>query len=576
VRDQNGQLMPSAAVTWSVTPAGVLTLMPSGATVTLTASAVGTATVAATSGAVSGAAAVTVTSPAVPTISSFSPTIGAAGTSVVISGANFDPIAANDQLTLNTRPNLSVTAATASSLTATIPAATGSGRFRLTTPLGTALSANDFFVPPSPYTAADVQFADRTAVGGNKVVAIGTANKIGLVTFDGTAGQRVSLNAGNVTITSGSLELLKPDNASLASVGFTNLGRFMDVQVLPVTGTYTVLIDPNSSYIGSLTTTLYDVPPDVTGIIVPNGSNVPVTVTTPGQNVRLTFSGISGQRISLKASASTISSGTLAVVNPDGTTLTSVGLTSTGGFIDAVTLPMTGTYTVLANPTAATTGGATLTLYDVTSDVTGTIVPGGSSAIVSLTAPGQNARLTFNGTIGQRVSLRATSSTISSGILRILRPDGTTLVSTVLTASGAFIDVQSLAATGAYTVLVDPDTTNIGNTTLTLYDVPVDQSGTLTIGGTAAVALGTPGQNAAFTFSGTASQQVTVRVTGNTFGTTTVKLLKPDGSHLTSLMSGAASFNLSTQTLLTTGTYTIIVDPSGAGTGGMSLTVTSP
>jgi hypothetical protein len=212
-----------------------------------------------------------------------------------------------------------------------------------------------------------------------------------------------------------------------------------------------------------------------------------------------------------------------------------------------------------------------------TSDVTGTIVPGGSSAIVSLTAPGQNARLTFNGTIGQRVSLKATSSTISSGILRILRPDGTALVSTVLTTSGAFIDVQSLAATGTYTVLVDPDTTNIGNATLTLYDVPVDQSGTLTIGGTpVAIALGTPGQNAAFTFSGTSSQLVTVHVTSNTFGTITVKLLKPDGSQLTSLMSGAASFNLSTQTLLTTGTYTIVVDPSGAGTGALSLTVTSP
>jgi len=360
-------------------------------------------------------------------------------------------------------------------------------------------------------------------------------------------------------------------------VGFTNLGGFIDVQVLPVTGTYTVLIDPNSTYIGSLTTSLYDVPPDVTGPIVPNGSSVPVTVTTPGQNVRLTFSGITGQRISLKAGPSTISSGTLAVVKPDGTTLTSAGLFSSGGFIDAVTLPVTGTYTVLVNPSGATIGGTTLTLYDVTTDVTGTIVPGGSSVIVSLTAPGQNARFTFNGSSAQRVSLRATSSTISSGILRISKPDGTTLASTVLTTSGAFIDVQSLAVIGTYTVLVDPDSTNIGNTTLTLYDVPVDQTGTLTIGGTpAAIALGTPGQNASFTFSGTASQQVTVRVTGNTFGTATVKLLKPDGSLLTSTMSGAASFNLPTQTLPTTGTYTIVVDPSGAAMGALSLTVTSP
>jgi hypothetical protein len=55
-----------------------------------------------------------------------------------------------------------------------------------------------------------------------------------------------------------------------------------------------------------------------------------------------------------------------------------------------------------------------------------------------------------------------------------------------------------------------------------------------------------------------------------------VKLLKPDGTVLTSLMSAASSFNLSTQTLPTIGTYRIVVDPSGANTGTLNLSVTSP
>jgi hypothetical protein len=116
----------------------------------------------------------------------------------------------------------------------------------------------------------------------------------------------------------------------------------------------------------------------------------------------------------------------------------------------------------------------------------------------------------------------------------------------------------------------------VGNVTLTLYTVPADTTGTVTIGGSAvAVTLGTPGQNGALTFSGTASQQVTVRMTSNTYGWVTVRLKKPDGSVLTSLL-GFGSFNLSQQTLPTTGTYTIEVDPSAAATGTINVAVTSP
>jgi hypothetical protein len=80
-----------------------------------------------------------------------------------------------------------------------------------------------------------------------------------------------------------------------------------------------------------------------------------------------------------------------------------------------------------------------------------------------------------------------------------------------------------------------------------------------------------PGQRARLTFTGTASQQVTVQMTGNTLGSVSVSLLKPDTSTLTSTTSSAANFNLATQTLPTTGTYTVLINPSGTNTG--SLTV---
>jgi hypothetical protein len=99
----------------------------------------------------------------------------------------------------------------------------------------------------------------------------------------------------------------------------------------------------------------------------------------------------------------------------------------------------------------------------------------------------------------------------------------------------------------------------------------------VTVGGSAAsITIGTPGQNAAVTFSGTASQQVTVQITGNTIGSVTVTLRKPDGSQLTSATSSASSFNLTTQTLPSTGTYTIVIDPAGTSTGSVNVAVSSP
>jgi len=131
--------------------------------------------------------------------------------------------------------------------------------------------------------------------------------------------------------------------------------------------------------------------------------------------------------------------------------------------------------------------------------------------------------------------------------------------------------------TGTHSIFVDPYQSNTGSVTLTLYDVPADANTSTTVNASA-VGLSTtvPGQNAFVTFSGTASQQVTVRITNNTMGTVTVKLLKPDGTQLTSSVQNSSSFNLSAQTLPTTGTYKVTVDPNSTNTGSISVAITNP
>jgi hypothetical protein len=159
----------------------------------------------------------------------------------------------------------------------------------------------------------------------------------------------------------------------------------------------------------------------------------------------------------------------------------------------------------------------------------------------------------------------------------ILKPSGTPLAPATCMEGSGFLDVTTLDATGTYTVKVDPAGSATGSVTLTLYDVPADQSASISIGGSPATLTTTvPGQNASVTFSGTASQQVTVHITSNSMGWVTVKLLKPDGSILTSTLQFLSSFNLSTQTLPSTGTYTILIDPDTTNTGSITVNVTTP
>jgi hypothetical protein len=196
---------------------------------------------------------------------------------------------------------------------------------------------------------------------------------------------------------------------------------------------------------------------------------------------------------------------------------------------------------------------------------------------VTTTVPGQNGALTFSGTSGHRISLQGTGGTFATGAyLNILNPDGSALVNSYL-YSNTFIDVTTLPTTGTYTIILNPDGTSIGSQTLTLYDVPPDPTATLTIGGSSATLTTTaPGQNALATFSGTSGQLVTVHVTGNTMYFVTVTLLKPDGSQLTSTWWFTSSFDLSQQTLPTTGTYSIAIDPYIADTGSITVNVTTP
>jgi hypothetical protein len=420
-----------------------------------------------------------------------------------------------------------------------------------------------------------------TSIGTPLTVTTTTAGQNARYTFSGTLGQQISVTLSNSTYAGCAgvnVSILKPDGTTLGSTGLCGGSGFIDSVTLPVTGTYTLVINPSGTSTGSITV-LINTFTDISGT-TSIGTPLTVTTTTAGQNARYTFSGTAAQQVSVSLTNSTYTGCAgvnVSVLKPDGTTLSSTGLCGGSGFIDSVTLPVTGTYTLVIDPSGTSTGSITV-LINTFSDISGTTSIGTPLTVTTTTA-GQNARYTFSGTAGQQISLTLTNSTYAGCIAlatSILKPDGTTLGSTSICGATGFIDSMTIPVTGTYTVFVNPGGTATGSVTL-LLNTFTDISGTITPGTPLSVNTTTAGQNARYTFSGTAGQQASFSLTNSTYTgciALNTSILKPDGTTLNSTSICGASGSAGPTALPTTGTYTVLVDPGGTGTGSVTITVT--
>jgi YD repeat-containing protein len=511
--------------------------------------------------------------PQVPAIAAVSPTIGVPGTAVTLTGTHFDTALANNKAMFN-RVLATLRSATITTIETEVPPGTGSGRIAVSTPLGKSISSEDFFVPPLPRTVADVEFTGRIALGESKAVTIGTTNKIALVVFDGTAGQRVSLGVSAVSFGNGAglpeVSLLGPYGTTLARKLVSRLGDDIDMEPLPDTGTYTIVVDP-VALTGSLTLTLSK---PVTGTITIGGPSVPVIIDKPGQDARVTFEGTAGQRMDLGVSEVSFGTGAgaidVSILHPEGTTLASRLVFSKGRSIHTDPLPDSGTYTIVVDPQEAKTVSLTLTLSE---PLTGALTIGGPSVPIAL-RPGQEARLTFEGTVRQRTSLGVTEVSFGTGnnaLISILKPNETALVSTTIGTNGGDLDTDPLPEIGTYTIVVDPvgsffdPVPTTASLTLILSE-PV--SGAIIIDGSSVpITLDRPGQDARVTFEGTAGQRTSLGISEVSFDSESVvfsgevSIRRPNGTTLASTPIFAVGSDIDTEPLPDTGTYTIVVNP---------------
>lgn len=133
-----------------------------------------------------------------PTITAMTPQSGPAGTQVKITGANYSTIAGETKVTLNDK-DATITAITATEITLTVPASTGTGAVKV--------SVNDQVVTGPVYTEQAVGISGFTPENGNTGTIV-TITGVGFsatpsantVTFNGIAAQVTTASATQLTV----------------------------------------------------------------------------------------------------------------------------------------------------------------------------------------------------------------------------------------------------------------------------------------------------------------------------------------------------------------------------------------
>ncbi|WNM26766.1 hypothetical protein RN607_11245 [Demequina capsici] len=520
-----------------------------------------------------------------PQIVSLSPATAVAGSVVTVLGSGLDPsfvtVAAVNGVAAE------VVGGTDTALQITVPTAAGSGLISVTNSEGTAVADTDLFIAPSGVTADQVTVAQRTTVGAAVPVALPAAGQVGLLTVPAVAGDRIAVDVTGSTFGNSTsyaqVSVIAPDGSLVvAPTGFASAGVFIEPVVATLDGTYTVLIDPQGTRTGSASVTVYDVPADVVVPAVAGGEAVSVATSTAGQNASVVFAGTAGQRVSVTLSDSTFgtSSTSVQVLDPEGSVVTSTSFTSTSTYIDTLTLPADGDYTIALNPSRAITGTVDVQVADASSAVIAGAADG-SNITVTTSTPGQDGEVSFDAAAGDRIAVRTSWTTFGSTSATMVRlslvsPSGVTVIPLTAQGSNYFIEPVTLPETGTYRLVVNPPGSQTGSVGLNLYTVPADPVvPTTTSGDPVTLTTATAGQNASVVFAGTAGQRISLTFTGSTFGTSSnaVKILRPDGTILSSATLKTTSLYLGVFTLPSDGDYTVVVDPYRNVTGHVTIKV---
>jgi IPT/TIG domain len=199
-----------------------------------------------------------------PRIIAFAPAVAAPATEVTIEGTDFEAGLTDNTVTLNNATAV-VTSASPTALVILVPAGARSGRIAVATLRGMTSSYRVLFVPPPPYTAADVVLTGRLNPGERpRLVALErpatlAMSLLALLVFDGASGEALTLEVTELTIARGELAIDRPDAVPLVPPWrITAADRALTIGLppLPRTGTYTILLAADGARPGGATLAL--------------------------------------------------------------------------------------------------------------------------------------------------------------------------------------------------------------------------------------------------------------------------------------------------------------------------------
>jgi RHS repeat-associated protein len=514
--------------------------------------------------------------PPKPVISALSEHVGDPGGRLTVTGSGFDTNAALDIASVN-GTKVGVISATSTALRLALPPLAVAGQVSVTTPGGSATSTAEIITAPQPFMAANVGFVGKLANATTTTISLSASGQIALALFTVPSGQRASVTV-DATIPDPSgqdnqyeINIFGPDGRMATGSSGNEVTTNPDTFSLPdrsPPGTYEIELVPVNGDTGSFKVTASTITDPAAAMRI-DGPQASVTTTATGQDPRFTFPGTAGQRVFVRDNGDQST-----LFSPDGAPVSS-------GVMQSTTLPSTGTYTLAINTGGAPPGTYTAQVTSVPADVTATTTVDGSPALLTISKPGQGGVVTFHGTAGAKVFTEGSFSpgTFFAGIA-LFTPGGSMIGQGQVNVGDLLIDTLTLPVTGTYQLQLSQLQGYTGTASVAVTSAP-DVTATTSIDGTpASLKISKPGQRGVVSFTGSAGQKVSTKLTMSPAenNTGTAELVAADGNVLGSAPMTGSSASTGTVTLPATGTYKVItdtVDSNAAYTGTVTVAVTS-
>jgi hypothetical protein len=578
------------------------TLSGSGTTYTLnvTATASGPVTVLVSAGAAQDAAgnpnaasstlSVTYTPPPV-SITSFTPTSGAAGTDVVITGTGFNGATS---VTINNVAVASYTVDSNTQITATVSASNTTGLIRVTAPAGSGVSSTNFIVGPAitgvtatgnntfragqtlTFFVAFSQAVTVSTTGGTPTVALTVGSTVrNLPYFSGSGTTALQfryvivagdLDTDGVTLSGTGIDLnggtIRNSSAVNADLDFNNVvdtsGLLVDA-VAPTVTISSTAASPTSTSPIPVTITFSE---PVTGFVatditVTNGTKGTLSGsgTTYTINITPTAAGTVTVNLGANVAQDAATNGNVAapqfsITYAPAPVITS--LTPSSGPVGQSVVIAGSNFTGATGVTFNSTVAASYVVNSATS-ITAVVAAGTTTGAVVVTSPSGSSNTTFTFT----VTAASTSTALASSVNPSVFGQSVTFTATVTNTNGS--------ATPAGAVTFKDGSTTLGTGTLSAGGVATYATSTLTVGSHTITAV----YGAAPGFNTSTSAAVTQVVNAAATSTTLISSLNPStsGQSVTFTATVAAT---APGTGTPTGTITFKDGSTTLGTGTIS------